>query len=320
MLASTTALPGSGVHRSGRLSVSWLAAIGGTALAGVLWGTVGPLFTFYPAGAGTGFAFARLAVGAPVLLLLAARARNTARWTHRDLGVVLIGGVGVAACQPLYFASVSRTGVAVATFLSIGVAPVFTGLTRWLVSGQQPGARWWLATAVASAGVGFLSLGGGQVPVSFPGILLAVAAGGCYSLQASTIGWLSQRHGSARSVAAIFTTGTVMMLPALYWQHLNWLSQAPLLLGAVYAGIATLALAYALFARGVSTLGSPTAVSISLLEPLTAALLGVVFLSEHLTATMAAGCVLILAGLVLAVTQTRPGPAPAAAVRQLPRT
>jgi DME family drug/metabolite transporter len=208
----------------------------------------------------------------------------------------------------------------VATFLSIGVAPVFTGLTRWLVSGQQPAARWWLATAVASAGVGFLSLGGGQLSVSFPGVLLAVAAGGCYSLQASTIGWLSQRHGSARSVAVIFTTGTVMMLPALYWQHLNWLSQAPLLLGAVYAGIATLALAYALFARGVSTLGSPTAVSISLLEPLTAALLGVVFLSEHLTATMAAGCVLILAGLVLAVTQTRPGPAPAAVVRQLPRT
>src|SRR5258708_8467733 len=28
---------------------------------------------------------------------------------------------------------------------------------------------------------------------------------------------------------------------------------------------------------------------------------------EHLTAAMAAGCVLILAGLVLAVTQTRPG-------------
>ncbi len=308
MLASTTALLGSRVRRSGRLSASWLAAIGGTALAAVLWGTVGPLFTFYPAGAGTGFAFARLAVGAPVLLLLAARAGKTARWTHRDLGVVLIGGVGVAAYQPLYFASVSRTGVAVATFLSIGVAPVFTGLTRWL------------ATAVASAGVGFLSLGGGQVSVSFPGILLAVAAGGCYFLQASTIGWLSQRHGSARSVAAIFTTGTVIMLPALYWQHLNWLSQAPLLLGAVYAGIATLALAYVLFARGVSTLGSPTAVTISLLEPLTAALLGVVFLSEHLTATMAAACVLILAGLVLAVTQTRPGPAPAAAVRQLPRS
>src|SRR5260370_36411697 len=96
-----------------------------------------------------GFAFTRLAVGAPVLLLLAARTCNTARWTGRDLRVVLIGGVGVAAYQPLYFASVSRTGVAVATFLSIGAAPVFTGLTRWLVSRQRPGSGWWLATAVA---------------------------------------------------------------------------------------------------------------------------------------------------------------------------
>jgi DME family drug/metabolite transporter len=253
-----------------------------------------------------------------VLLLLAARTGNTARWTGRDLSVVLIGGVGVAAYQPLYFASVSRTGVAVATFLSIGVAPVFTGLTRWLVSRQRPGSRWWLATAVASAGVAFLSLGGGRVSMSVAGMLLGLAAGGCYSLQASTIGALSARHGSPRSVAAIFTTGTVMLVPALFWQHLSWLGQAALLLGAVYAGVATLALAYALFAHGVSTLGSHTAVTISLLEPLTAALLGVFVLSEHLTGAMAAGCVLILAGLVLAVTQTRPGTA--AATRRLPRT
>jgi DME family drug/metabolite transporter len=321
VLASTTALTESRVHLVGRHRGSGLAAIGGTALAAVLWGTVGPLFTFYPAGAGIGFAFARVAVGAPVLLLLAARTCNTARWTGRDLRVVLIGGVSVAAYQPLYFASVSRTGVAVATFLSIGVAPVFTGLTRWLVSRQRPGSRWWLATAVASAGVGFLSLGGGQVSISLAGMLLGLAAGGCYSMQASTIGVLSARHGSPRSVAAIFTTGTVMLVPALFWQHhLSWLGQPALLLGAVYAGVATLALAYALFAHGVSTLGSPTAVTISLLEPLTAALLGVFVLSEHLTGAMAAGCVLILAGLVLAVTQTRPGPAPAAAVRQLPRT
>jgi DME family drug/metabolite transporter len=318
VLASTTALTRSRVHLVGRHRGSGLAAIGGTALAAVLWGTVGPLFTFYPAGAGIGFAFARLAVGAPVLVLLAARTCNTARWTGRDLRVVLIGGVGVAAYQPLYFASVSRTGVAVATFLSIGVAPVFTGLTRWLASRQRPGPRWWLATAVASAGVGFLSLGGGQVSISVAGLMLGLAAGGCYSMQASTIGALSARHGSPRSVAAIFTTGTVMLVPALFWQPLSWLSQAPLLLGAVYAGVATLALAYALFAHGVSTLGSPTAVTISLLEPLTAALLGVFVLSEHLTGAMAAGCALILAGLVLAVTQTRPGTA--AATRRLPGT
>ena len=318
MLASTTALTESRVHLVGRHCGSGLAAIGGTALAAGLWGTVGPLFTFYPAGAGIGFAFTRLAVGAPVLLLLAARTCNTARWTGRDLRVVHIGGVGVAAYQPLYFASVSRTGVAVATFLSIGAAPVFTGLTRWLVSRQRPGSGWWLATAVASAGVGFLSLGGGHVSISVAGMLLGLAAGGCYSMQASTIGALSARHGSPRSVAAIFTTGTVMLVPALFWQHLSWFGQAALLLGAVYAGVATLALAYALFAHGVSTLGSPTAVTISLLEPLTAALLGVFVLSEHLTGAMAAGCVLILAGLVLAVTQTRPGTA--AATRRLPRT
>jgi drug/metabolite transporter (DMT)-like permease len=51
VLASTTALTESRVHLVGRRCESGLAAIGGTALAAVLWGTVGPLFTFYPAGA-----------------------------------------------------------------------------------------------------------------------------------------------------------------------------------------------------------------------------------------------------------------------------
>jgi drug/metabolite transporter, DME family len=153
-------------------------------------------------------------------------------------------------------------------------------------------------------GCGLLSLGGGRLSLSVVGVLVAVAAGVCYSLQATTLGALSQRHGSPRSVAAIFLTGTVMMLPALYGQDLQWLSKPGLALGAVYAGAATLALAYALFARGVSTLGSATAVTISLLEPLTAALLGVLVLGEQLTAAMVAGFVLILAGLVVAVADT----------------
>ena len=278
-----------------------MASFGGTVLAAVLWGTVGPLVTLYPSGAGIGFAFVRLAVGAPLLLLLAVRKAATVRWTARDRGVALVGGVGVAAYQPLYFSAVSRTGVAVATFLAIGVAPVVTGLTRWILSRQRPSWRWWLATAIACCGVGFLSLGGGQLTLSVVGVLVAVTAGVCYSLQATTLGALSQRHGSPRSVAAIFLVGAAMMLPVLYGQNLAWLGRPGLMLGALYAGVATLGLAYALFAHGVSVLGSATAVTISLLEPLTAALLGVLVLGEKLTAPMVVGFVLILGGLVLAV-------------------
>jgi hypothetical protein len=105
VLASTTALTESRVHLAGRHCGSGLAAIGGTALAAVLWGTVGPLFTFYPAGAGIGFAFARLAVGAPVLLLLAARrAYRPVDWPRP--GVVLMA---VWCCH--LSAAVFRLGV-----------------------------------------------------------------------------------------------------------------------------------------------------------------------------------------------------------------
>jgi DME family drug/metabolite transporter len=100
---------------------------------------------------------------------------------------VLVGGFGVAAYQPLCFNAVSRTGVAMATFLAIGVAPVVTGLARWLLGRQRPSRRWWLATGIACGGVGFLSLGGGRLSLSVVGVLVAVAAGACYSLQATAL-------------------------------------------------------------------------------------------------------------------------------------
>lgn len=48
------------------------------------------------------------------------------------------------------------------------------------------------------------------------------------------------------------------------------------LAAALYLGVATTAIAYALFAVGVARLGAPTAVTISPLEPVTAAVLGAV--------------------------------------------
>jgi len=65
-------------------------------------------------------------------------------------------------------------------------------------------------------------------------------------------------------------------------------------------------LAYTLFARGLFLVPVATAASLTLGEPLTAGLLGVLFLNEPLSIVGGFGILLIFAGLVILTTEKLP--------------
>lgn len=279
-----------------------------TALAAVLWGSVGPLVALYPTGAVAGFAVVRLTIGSVLLGLFALQATRRSPFTRADIPTLLVGGLSVAAFQPLYFAALERTGVTVATFVAIGLSPVITGLALWASQDVRPSQRWWIAAGVAVVGLATLCWGSahGTSKVTLTGIVLACAACASYALQALTIDRLAGTHGDTRAVGAIFVVATLMLLPTAPFADYSWASSPLLLLGAVYAGVATLAVSYRLFARGVHGLGSPTAVMISLLEPVAAAVLAVLLIGEDMPLLVVAGSTLILAGVVLSVLDERP--------------
>jgi drug/metabolite transporter, DME family len=64
--------------------------------------------------------------------------------------------------------------------------------------------------------------------------------------------------------------------------------------------VMTIALGYVLFARGLAGLPASTATTLTLAEPLTAMLLGVLLLGERLPAVAWSGAALVAVGLVLA--------------------
>jgi len=141
-----------------------------------------------------------------------------------------------------------------------------------------------------------------QQGMSTAGIVLAALACVSYSFQALTIDRLATSHGEPRAVGAIFVVGALMLLPTAVFANWTWAAQPVLLLGGLYAGVVTLAVAYCLFAKGVSRLGPPTAVLISLLEPVAAAALAIVLVGEHMNATQVVAGALILVGVVISVT------------------
>jgi DME family drug/metabolite transporter len=66
---------------------------------------------------------------------------------------------------------------------------------------------------------------------------------------------------------------------------------------AIYLGAVPTALAYVLFARGLRVLPAADVATLTLAEPVTAAVLGTVVLGQPLSTTAAVGAALVLSGL-----------------------
>jgi DME family drug/metabolite transporter len=127
--------------------------------AAVLWGTTGTASTFAPAGApSAGVGSAGLALGGLLLFITARTARSRPRrYTRGERWLLLLGAAAVAGYPVTFYPAVSRCGVAVATVIALGSAPVFTGLLAWLFCQARPTARWACATVAAVAGLTILS-------------------------------------------------------------------------------------------------------------------------------------------------------------------
>lgn len=232
-------------------------------------------------------------------------------------GLVALGAVGVLAYQPAFFAGTSANGVAVGTVVALGTAPVATGLLEGLVRRRWPTGRWVVATTVALAGVVLVGglvggvdagAGGGPGAVGAGGVLASVGAGAAYALYAVAGKLLLDRGwGPVTAMGSMFGVAALAGVPLLL------ATTGPALLGArglllvVWLGVVTTTVAYLLFGWGLARLRATTASTLTLAEPLTATLLGLLVLGERLSAPATAGLLLIALGLVVLTAPARRG-------------
>ncbi|WP_341253921.1 DMT family transporter [Euzebya pacifica] len=296
-------------------------------LGAVLWGTTGTAQALGPDSAGPlAVGTTRLVAGGGLLTLwmlistrgLSPRGRSTrglstpgsgpvtgtgARPTGRPVLPVLAGAIGVAAYQLSFFAAVDRAGVAVGTAVAIGSSPVFTGLIEWAVRRQAPTARWWRSTTIATAGLVLLAGPGGG---AFDGIGLALVAGLSYATYAVASKQLLDRWSPAQAMAAVFGGGAVLLLPLLVGLDLGWLADWRGVAMLLWLAGPTILVAYLLFGAGLREVTAAVGATLSLAEPLTAAILAVGILAERPSVTQVVGAAAIGIGLgLLAVPDRR---------------
>ncbi|GAA3155165.1 DMT family transporter [Nonomuraea roseoviolacea] len=284
-----TAVPASLSARRGALYMSAAAAAWGTG------GAAGSLL-FQTAGLGpAGVSLWRYALGAAFLLGLL---RLTAGSLPRLSARMVVVGAGMAVYQAAYFAAIERSGVAVATVVTMGATPVLTELGGRLLLGERSGRTGLLALAAAMAGLFLLTgesvlAGGGRL--GGVGYALLSAAG------YAAVTLYSRRHRDDSGGMAVggFVVGALCLAPfALVGGAVPEpsLTTAALLL---YLGAVPTALAYALFFRALTTLRAATVSVISLGEAVFAAVLGVALFGERLSGLGWAGCALLTAAVVM---------------------
>jgi DME family drug/metabolite transporter len=153
-----------------------------------------------------------------------------------------------------------------------------------------------------------LALAGADAAVSLPGVALALGAGAsfaAYTLAAKRL--LRAGNAPETVMAGAFGLGALALLPVLVATGPGWLAQPGGAALALFLGVIPTALAYVLFARGLKRLTAAETATLTLAEPLTATLLGVIVLAERLSAPAALGAGLVLTGLlVLALPERRP--------------
>ncbi|MCZ4606730.1 EamA family transporter [Streptomyces sp. Lzd4kr] len=286
-------------------------------IAGAAWGTAGAAASLVYLTSDMGpiaLSFWRCAVGFVLLLavrLLRPRPRRTvSEPLARKVLRAGATGIGLAVFQTAYFVAVEATGLAVGTVVTLGAGPVFIALGARLTLGERLGRGGVAAVAGALTGLAVLALGGEGATVRPWGVFLALVAAAGYSVMTLLTRKWGRDGGADAAETSVwaFAVTSLCLLPLALVEGLLPHTADPIRLVWLLAYIAAVptALAYALYFAGAAAVRSATVSVIMLLEPVSAALLAVVLLGEHLTAPTLVGTLLMLGSVAgLAVAETR---------------
>jgi len=176
--------------------------------------------------------------------------------------------------------------------------PIWGVLLAFALLRERPGGLRLAGMGCGVAGVVVL-MGGPAAAEAWP---VALVLGATLSYALSGL-WARRvaRDGIAPLAAAAgqVTASAILLAPFAAWEGIHAMPPMGTLLALLALGLASTALAYALFFRIIALAGGQNVMLVTLLIPPVAILLGILVLGEAVQARHGAGLVLVLAGLVL---------------------
>jgi probable blue pigment (indigoidine) exporter len=274
-----------------------------TALAPIVWGSTYIVTTeALPQGYPLTIAALR-ALPAGLLLLAVTRAFPPREWLGR---LLVLGALNFAIFWALLFIAAYRLPGGAAATLGALQALMVIGFSRWLL-GTPITAMAIIAALLGVGGVALLLLAptAGYDPL---GILAALL--GTLSMAAGTV--LSRKWHPPVPILTFtawqLTAGGLLLAPVAL---LTEPSLPPLTLtnlaGLAWLGLVGAAATYWLWLRGILRLGPGGAAMLGMLSPVSAVMLGWIWLDQYLTAVQLFGAALVLAAVWLGQGRSRAG-------------
>jgi len=225
---------------------------------------------------------------------------------------LLLGAVAVAIYPLAFYGSMRLAGVTVGTVVSIGSAPLLSAVIEMVMDGLRVSARWIAGALIGLAGMALLCVaesGGHGVGAAAPslslGVMLGLLAGLTYALYSWGARRLMQRQIPARAaMGATFGLGGLMLMPVLFATGAPFLESWGNAAVGVYMAVVPMFLGYVCFGMGLARIKASTATTITLIEPVVAAVLAAVIVGERLPAMGWMGVCLIFVCLVCITVPT----------------
>jgi DME family drug/metabolite transporter len=272
------------------------------------WGTSGSVMTVLAERAAADpllVGGARLWLAAVLLLVATSVTRRPLAVAPGDRWRCVAMGACMAGYQAAFFPAVTLSGIAIVALIAICSAPLaIAALAPWLL-GERLGRSARLALGLGVIGAALLvAAPGGRVDPSARfagGVGLALVAGLAYALYVLAAKASLMRSAPLPVTALTFTVGAVLLTPALLWTEAPVAQLARGWPWLLYLGAIATAGAYALYTAGLRRVPASIAGIATLLEPLTATILGIALFGERLGVGGALGAALLLAALGLVI-------------------
>ena len=275
--------------------------------AGLLWGTTGVAVRWIQDDSSLSAISVgcyRMIVSAVALLVVLRGAvwrRVRQAWrTHRV--ALLVSGAGLGWYQALYFLGVQDVGVSVSTLISLGLAPVVLTVMSAVGKRRMPSMSAVLTVLCAVGGLTLVTLSAGgasDAPHPVVGIIASVASGAGYAF-VTVMNRRLVADGDALSLTgATSAIGAIVLLPIAIPAGMALPASGVANGWLIYIGIVPTVVAYFLFYSGLRSTPTEVAGVLTLLEPLTAALLAAWLLGESLSTAGWIGAGLLLAAITV---------------------
>lgn len=237
----------------------------------------------------------------PVYGWMRGRRRSSGPWRPRELAALaLLGVFGITLNQVFFILGMARTSVAHAALI-IATTPLQVMLLAAARGQESVTTRKAAGMLMAVAGVAVLHLGDASARgASLAGDLLVLAAAFCFSLYTVFSKELTRRHDSLTVNTLGYVAGALAGAPLLVtqWRGFDfarvgaggWLALA-------YMTVLASIVCYLIFYYALDHMPASRVAAFSYLQPVIAALTGLVFLGEPITAPVAAGGLLVLGGV-----------------------